>query len=123
MSIKKFLILFVAAFMVFSLAACESSEEKETENPKSSETIPVPDDRSTASEKEGESTVREDFVLIPGGTFQMGSPEAEAWRSDDENLHTVTVSDFYICRYELTQAEYEQVMGSDPSNFSGRSCR
>ena len=119
MSIKKFLILFVAAFMVFSLATCESSEEKDTENPKSSETIPVPDDRSTAPEKEGEITVREDFVLIPGGTFQMGSPETEAWRSDDESLHTVTVSDFYMSRYELTQAEYEQVMGSDPSNFSG----
>ena len=63
--------------------------------------------------------MREDFVRIPGGTFQMGSPETEAWRSDDESLHTVTVSDFYMSRYELTQAEYEQVMGSKPSNFSG----
>lgn len=63
--------------------------------------------------------MREDFVLIPGGTFQMGSPESEAWRSADETPHTVTVSDFYMCRYEVTQADYQRVMGSNPSAFSG----
>ena len=49
----------------------------------------------------------------------MGSPGAEAWRSEDETQHTVTVSDFYISAYELTQVEYEAVMGSNPSSFSG----
>lgn len=49
----------------------------------------------------------------------MGSPEDEAWRSDDETQHTVTVSDFYMSQYELTQAEYEAVIGNNPSNFSG----
>ena len=49
----------------------------------------------------------------------MGSPDSEAWRSDDETQHTVTVSDFYISRYELTQKEYEDVIGSNPSSFSG----
>lgn len=63
--------------------------------------------------------VPENFVLIPGGTFQMGSPESEAWRSEDETQHTVTVSDFYMSCYEVTQAEYEAVTGENPSNFSG----
>lgn len=49
----------------------------------------------------------------------MGSPSAEAWRSGDEIQHTVTVSDFYISACELTQREYEAVMGSNPSSFSG----
>lgn len=61
----------------------------------------------------------EEFVLIPGGTFQMGSPEEEAWRSEDEVLHTVTVSDFYMSAYELTQAEYQEITGENPSTFSG----
>ncbi len=59
------------------------------------------------------------FVLISGGTFEMGSPDDEAWRSDDENLHTVTVSDFYISPYELTQEEYQEICGENPSSFTG----
>lgn len=49
----------------------------------------------------------------------MGSPDTENWRSDDEAQHTVTVSDFYMVPYEVTQAEYEAAMGSNPSSFSG----
>lgn len=49
----------------------------------------------------------------------MGSPESEAWRSVDETQHTVTVSDFYMSKYELTQKEYEEITGKNPSNFSG----
>lgn len=71
------------------------------------------------SEETTPAEAPEGFVLIEGGTFQMGSPESEAWRSEDETQHSVTVSDFYMSRYELTQAEYEAVMGENPSNFSG----
>lgn len=59
------------------------------------------------------------FILITGGTFQMGSPSMENWRSDDETQHMVAVSDFYMAPYEVTQAEYEEVVGSNPSSFSG----
>ena len=48
----------------------------------------------------------------------MGSPESEAWRSADETQHLVTVSDFYMSKYELTQKEYEEITGNNPSNFS-----
>lgn len=49
----------------------------------------------------------------------MGSPKDEAWRSEDETQHTVTVSDFYMSAYELTQAEYQEIAGKNPSSFSG----
>jgi len=62
---------------------------------------------------------KDDFLLIEGSSFQMGSPETESWRSEDETQHTVTVSDFYISPYEVTQKEYEEVMGENPSNFRG----
>ena len=49
----------------------------------------------------------------------MGSPESEMQRETDEVQHNVTVSNFYIGRYEVTQKQYEKVMGENPSNFKG----
>ncbi|MBR4141714.1 MAG: SUMF1/EgtB/PvdO family nonheme iron enzyme [Campylobacter sp.] len=59
------------------------------------------------------------FVLIKGGSFIMGSPESENWRGDDELVHEVSVSDFYIAKYELTQGEYEKLRGENPSENKG----
>ena len=64
-------------------------------------------------------SIDDGFVLLPGGTFMMGSPETENWRIDDETQHTVTVSAFYIDPYETTQAEYTRLTGQNPSAFSG----
>ena len=61
----------------------------------------------------------EQFVLIKGGSFKMGSPESENWRGNDEIQHEVTVGDFYISRYEVTQGEYKNLMNQNPSNFQG----
>ena len=44
-----------------------------------------------------------DFVLIDGGTFQMGSPASEDWRSNDEEQHLVRGAPFYMAKYEVTQ--------------------
>ncbi|GHT82848.1 hypothetical protein FACS1894137_02560 [Spirochaetia bacterium] len=59
------------------------------------------------------------FVRIQGGTFLMGSPPTEAERFDIETQHRVTVSSFYMGKYEVSQAEYEAVMGNNPSYFKG----
>lgn len=63
---------------------------------------------------------KNNFVLIKGGSFQMGSPKKENWRSKDEKRHSVTVSDFYMSAYEVTQAEYKKIMKKNPSRFSGK---
>jgi formylglycine-generating enzyme required for sulfatase activity len=61
-----------------------------------------------------------DFVLLPGGTFQMGSPDTEANRGVQEGpVHDVTLDSFLIAKTEVTQAQYEAVMGSNPSTFTG----
>ena len=57
------------------------------------------------------------MVWIPGGSFLMGSPTNEVERLSDEVQHTVTVSGFYMSRYEVTQAEYLAVVGMNPSHF------
>lgn len=59
------------------------------------------------------------FILIKGGNFQMGSPENENWRIDDELQHSVSVDDFYISAYETTQKEYQEIVGNNPSEHIG----
>jgi formylglycine-generating enzyme required for sulfatase activity len=65
------------------------------------------------------SGVSDGFVLVTGGSFMMGSPTTEAGRNSDEVQHGVTVSSFYMGKYEVTQAEYEEVMGTNPSYRKG----
>jgi formylglycine-generating enzyme required for sulfatase activity len=70
-----------------------------------------------------------DMILIPGGTFVMGSPEDEPERSNYEgSLHQVTVPQFFMGRYPITQAQWQFVAGlpevaqalqPNPSNFEG----
>lgn len=59
------------------------------------------------------------YTLIKGGTFQMGSPESEPERSSDETQHSVTVGNFYISKTEITQNEYQEIMGTNPSEMKG----
>ncbi len=59
------------------------------------------------------------YILLPGGTFRMGSPETENWRIGDELLHDVTVTAFRIDPYETTQEEYARLMGENPGSFPG----
>jgi formylglycine-generating enzyme required for sulfatase activity len=53
-----------------------------------------------------------DFVRINGGTFTMGSPAGESHRDSNEVRHQVTVSSFYMGKYEVTQKEWYEVMGT-----------
>ena len=61
------------------------------------------------------------LVLIPKGTFLMGSPPDEIGSKDDERRHEVTITrDYYMGVYEVTQAQYNKVMGRrNPSHFQG----
>lgn len=60
------------------------------------------------------------FVLIPAGTFMMGSPRDEPGRDSDETpQHQVTISrPFYMQTTEVTQVQWKKVMGNNPSHFS-----
>jgi formylglycine-generating enzyme required for sulfatase activity len=57
-----------------------------------------------------------DMIFVQGGTFQMGYNDGD---SDENPIHSVTVSNFYIGKFEVTQKEWKDVMGSNPSNFKG----
>jgi formylglycine-generating enzyme required for sulfatase activity len=59
------------------------------------------------------------FEYIDGGSFSMGSPAGETGRREDERAHTVTLDPFYMGKFEVTQKEYEELMGKNPSGFPG----
>lgn len=57
-----------------------------------------------------------EFVWIPGGCFMMGSNEGESF---EKPVHQVCLRGFWLGKYEVTQAQYQQVMGVNPSDFKG----
>ncbi len=76
--------------------------------------------------REIRNSIGVEFVLVEPGTFEMGSPADEPGRSADEGpVHAVTLSQpFYLGKYEVTQEQWQAVMGRNPSGFSncGRTC-
>jgi formylglycine-generating enzyme required for sulfatase activity/serine/threonine protein kinase len=61
-----------------------------------------------------------DMVYIPPGRFQMGSPDDEEGRRDNEGpVHTVELDGFWMGKFEVTQGQYRAIMGTNPSHFKG----
>ena len=74
----------------------------------------------TGNLKEITNSIGIKLVLIPKGTFVMGSPPDEVGSEDDERRHEVTIiRDYYLGAHEVTQAQYKKVMGKNPSHFQG----
>lgn len=88
------------------------------ETPGCGSTDPNPDVPGTVT-LDLDGGVKMDLILIPAGTFQMGDISGVGWPAE-QPVHTVTISRaFYIGKYEVTQAQYEAVMGTNPSHFTG----
>lgn len=125
---KKISAFILAVVMLFILCACGKTDMEPNRTSEADSTPEITDLADGAQMNSTLDNISENFVLISGGTFQMGSLEGEAWRSEDEAQHTVTVSDFYMSIYELTQAEYEQarpelvtqVENMEEYDFSGK---
>lgn len=62
-----------------------------------------------------------EFVLIRAGEFQMGARDGD---QDEQPVRTVRISQpFYLGKYEVTQAQWQAVMGNNPSAFTGDPAR
>lgn len=69
-----------------------------------------------------ESKTGFEMILVEGGTFTMGGDDqSHKGRGSNECSHEVTLDDFWIARYEVTQANWVEIMGTNPSHF--RNCR
>jgi formylglycine-generating enzyme required for sulfatase activity len=76
-------------------------------------------DRQARERAEAESKrIGIKMVYVQGGTFTMGcTSEQSSCRGREKPAHQVTLSSFYIGKYEVTQAQWKAVMGSNPSYF------
>lgn len=90
-----------------------AAEEVEVEEVKK-----APEEAGAENKKELKMEKENDMVLVEGGTFQMGGNDYVA-HDIEKPVHTVTVSSFYMSKYPVTQAEYQAVMGNNPSHFKG----
>jgi len=64
--------------------------------------------------------IKLEMLWCPPGTFEMGSPMGEEGRSSYETLHAVTLTQgFWLGKNEVTQAQWQAVMWSNPSRFKG----
>jgi formylglycine-generating enzyme required for sulfatase activity len=83
---------------------------KQLSGPEHSRSVPAPT-RSYPAELDIE------MVFVEGGTFEMGctAEQGSECGNSEKPAHTVTVGNFYIGKYEVTQAQWKAVMGSNPS--------
>jgi formylglycine-generating enzyme len=113
--------------MCLCLFGCGKSEAPTTGEQKApaKELVKVPATKPATEPPNGESfSVSElnlDMLWCKPGTFMMGSPEDEKGRGKDETQHEVTLTKgFYLGKYEVTQKQWEKVMGREhQSKFKG----
>ncbi|WP_406657418.1 formylglycine-generating enzyme family protein [Methanolobus sp. ZRKC2] len=123
MSKKAMIVLLICALLtvtVLSSGCTDSGENTEIEqNTDSTDLLAEAED--TVDDSVFTNSIGMEFVKIPAGEFIMGSPENESYRDGDEGpQHLVTVSnEFYLGAYEVTQAQWKEIMDSEPFYFEG----
>ena len=105
--------------MFWLIGYSEGKKEKQVRDP--SDELKEPSTVVGINRDFTESQYGIEMAYVRGGTFMMGcTPEQEGDCYDyEENVRLVTVSDFYIGKHEITQAQWKTVMGGNPSNFKG----
>jgi len=71
---------------------------------------------SSSNKNFTDSATGMEFVFAQGGCYQMGDNFNDEY-IDELPLHEVCLDDFYIGKYEVTQGEYKEVIGTNPSGF------
>lgn len=107
---EPFLLLYKNGELIRALEISEIDSIKiETDNAKIEELLPYP---SFSIENGFMSLEKDEMVLVKGGTFTMGATSEQSYdyKSDERPTHQVTLSDFYIGKYEVTQELWEYVM-------------
>ena len=83
-----------------------------TNNQQQQQNYVQPSNGATYEQQKIINQIISNMVKVDGGTFMMGSS-----KSDESPIHQVTLSDYYIGKYEVTQKEWEAIMGSNPTNY------
>jgi len=106
-----YILVFLLTFFIAWDMSKGRAEERKPDTDKSN--------RKTTNDSQFINRIGMRFVLIPAGTFMMGSTMTERGRDRDENFHRVTLShSFYMQTTEVTQDQWQVVMEDNPSHFS-----
>ena len=112
--------IFVALLMVGCGGDGKSGSDSSESNQTSAEIPPAKTDSSAEGKPFAIADLSLEMLWVKPGTFEMGSPTTEAGRGSSEAEHNVTLTKgFYLGQYEVTQSQWEKVMGSNPSYFKG----
>ena len=106
---KKFFTYLLAIAAVTTVISCSKDDGPEDPEPKP--------DVSGQDFTETVSGVKFDMVYVKGGTFSMGATEEQGTEDphgDEYPVHSVTLSDYYIGKFEVTQGLWKAVMGDNP---------
>lgn len=96
--------------------------ERKSKKPTPTPNPPVATAPNSSKPRPRASAPKIEMVYVPGGSFLMGSPENESGRDSNEGpRRRVTVQGFYIGKYEVTQAQWNAVMGSNSPHSKGDS--
>ena len=130
-----FFIFLICLLGFYVLVSCDAgtddtpraSEEDDTNiNLPDDDNIDTDDDTTPSDDDDSvEYEITPGFAFAPSGKFDMGAPEEEEGRSGDEVIHTVTLThDFEVKISEVTQGEFEDLMGWNPStdDTCGNNC-
>lgn len=103
----------VTLLLIVYISCGTTTSQKTTENGGSKEPIGL---------KTITNSIGMEFVLIPSGSFMMGkNPHFEYGSPDETPQHKVKISKpFYLGKYEVTQEQWVSIMGTNPSEFKGR---
>ena len=124
------LIGFIFLTHLFLLSACTSITPKkliavktEKKKPSSIRSIKVKQKKSATTKNTWiDPVTKMNFIWVEGGRFQMGKKNAAI--RDEQSVDRVKLDGFWMAKYEVTQAQWKQIMGSNPSEFStcGNTC-
>jgi formylglycine-generating enzyme required for sulfatase activity len=104
--------------VVLVLAALTAGFGKGPDTTAPSPEPPAAPEATPASAKAITNSISMKMVLIPAGEFTMGSPDSDSDAPSHEPQHRVRITKpFYLGATEVTQGQYEKVMGKNPSNF------
>src|ERR1700681_3266041 len=113
------LTIVATAAALISISGCE----KQQKTPPKPAVIDNPQAQEKDPPKPPEpftNSIGMEFVWIPPGNFMMGSPKEEKERQANETQHKVTLTKgFYMSVYTVTQEQWQEVMGNNPSDFKG----
>lgn len=72
----------------------------------------------TPEQQEAVNNILANMVLVKGGDVMIGSDAGDAY-PDESPVHRAAIGDFQLCKYEVTQKEWEAIMGDNPAVFRG----